>query len=73
MPLAPTVSAGVLLSEITGEIALFAAAGGLLFALDDLAVDLIYFGRAAWRSLTIYSRYPRVFAADLAAPERPGG
>ncbi len=66
------MSAALLLSEITGEIALFAAVGGLLFALDDLAVDLIYFGRAGWRSLTVYSRYPRAFAAELAAPERPG-
>ena len=66
------MSAGLLLSEVTGEIALFAAVGGLLFALDDLAVDLIYFGRAGWRSLTVYTRYPRAFAAALAAPERPG-
>ena len=69
---APVMSAGLLLSEVTGEIALFAAAGGLLFALDDLLVDLIYFVRAGWRSLTVYSRYPRAFAAALAAPERPG-
>ena len=69
---APVMSAGLLLSEVTGEIALFAAAGGLLFALDDLLVDLIYFGRAGWRALTVYSRYPRAFAAALAAPERPG-
>ena len=69
---APVMSAGLLLSEVTGEIALFAAAGGLLFALDDLLVDLIYFGRAGWRALTVYSRYPRAFAAALDAPERPG-
>jgi adsorption protein B len=63
---------GILLSELTGEIALFAAVGGLLFALDDLVVDLIYFVRLGWRSLTIYSRYPRAFADALAPPERPG-
>ena len=43
----------MLLSEVTGEIALFAAVGGLLFALDDLLVDLIYFaarGGARWPS-----------------------
>jgi len=66
------MSAGLLLSEVTGEIALFAAAGGLLFALDDLLVDLIYFVRAGWRSLTIYSRYPRAFADALTPPDRPG-
>ena len=47
------MSAALLVSEITGELALFAAAGALLFALDDLAVDLIYFGRAVWRSLKV--------------------
>ena len=66
------MSVAFLLAEVTGEIALFAAAGGLLFALDDLLVDLIYFARAGWRSLTIYSRYPRAFAAALAPPDRPG-
>jgi len=61
------------LSEVTGELALFAAAGGLLFALDDLLVDLIYFTRAGWRGLTVYSRYPRAFADALARPTPPGG
>ena len=66
------MSAAALVAEVTGELALFAAAGGLLFALDDLAVDLIYFARAGWRSLTVYPRFPRAFAATLAPPERPG-
>lgn len=66
------MSAVLLLSEITAELALFAAAGALLFALDDLAVDIIYFARSGWRSLTVYSRYPRAFAGDFAPPARPG-
>jgi adsorption protein B len=66
------MSAGLLLSEVTGEIALFAAVGGLLIAIDDLAVDLIYFARAGWRTLTVYTRYPRAFAAKLPVPQRPG-
>ena len=66
------MSAGLLLSEVTGEIALFAAVGGLLIAIDDLAVDLIYFARAVWRSVTVYTRYPRAFAAQLPLPQRPG-
>jgi bacteriophage N4 adsorption protein B len=66
------MSAGLLLTEVTGELALFAAVGGLLFALDDLLVDLIYFARAGWRGLTIYSRYPRAFADALQAPAAPG-
>ena len=50
------MSGAILLSELTGELALFAAAGYSLFALDDLAVDLVYFARRGWRTLTICSR-----------------
>ena len=60
------------LTELASELALFAAAGFLLFAIDDLAVDLIYFGRRAWRAMTVYSRYPRAFADTLPAPAHPG-
>ncbi len=60
------------LTEIATELALFAAAGFLLFALDDVAVDLIYFGRRAWRALAVYSRFPRAFADTLPAPAHPG-
>ncbi|MDQ3074361.1 MAG: glycosyl transferase family protein, partial [Pseudomonadota bacterium] len=66
------MSAALVLSDVTGEIALFAAVGALLFALDDLLVDLIYFGRCGWRALTVYSRYPRAFADALAPPVAPG-
>lgn len=66
------LSAAQILSELTGELALFAAVGGLLFALDDLIVDIIYFVRAGWRSVAIYSRYPRAFADALAPPDHPG-
>jgi adsorption protein B len=61
-----------LLSELTGELALFAAAGYTLFALGDLAVDLVYFARSGWRALTIYTRYPRSFASQMLPLERPG-
>jgi adsorption protein B len=59
------VTASFLLADIASELALFAATGFLLFALDDLLVDLIYFGRRAWRALTVYSRYPRAFARSI--------
>jgi adsorption protein B len=36
-------------TELVAELALFAAVGYLLFAIDDLAVDVIYFLRGAWR------------------------
>jgi adsorption protein B len=57
---------------MTAELALFAAAGFLFFALDDLAVDLAWFLRSGWRTLGIYSRFPRAFAETLPAPMRPG-
>jgi len=62
----------LLLTELTAELALFAAAGFFLFAIDDLAVDAIYFLRRGWRSAAVYSRFPRAFAGTLPAPMRPG-
>lgn len=61
-----------ILADIASELALFAAVGFLLFALDDLAVDLIYFARRGWRAVTIYSRYPRAFADRLPPADNPG-
>ncbi len=66
------MSLAYLLTDIASELALFAAVGFLLFALDDLVVDLIYFARRLWRSLAVYSRYPRAFANTLPAPAEPG-
>jgi adsorption protein B len=60
------VTAAQLLVRIAAELALFSGAGFLLFALNDLAVDVIYFGRRFWRSATIYRRFPRAFGATLA-------
>ena len=60
------------LTELVAELALFAAAGYFLFAIDDLAVDLIYFLRRGWRAATVYSRHPRMFAGGLPRPMRPG-
>lgn len=61
-----------LLSRIAAELALFAGVGFLLFALNDLLVDLIYFVRAIWRSLAVYTRYPRAFASSLPPSAEPG-
>lgn len=60
------------LTELTAELMLFAAVGFFVFAVDDLAVDAIYFMRRGWRALAVYSRYPRMFADRLPAPMRPG-
>jgi adsorption protein B len=66
------VTLSFILLDIASELALFASAGFLLFALDDLLVDLIYFVRRGWRALAVYSRFPRAFADRLPAPARPG-
>ncbi|MEO7787359.1 MAG: glycosyl transferase family protein [Sphingomicrobium sp.] len=56
-----------ILAALAEELALFAAVGFLVVALNDLAVDIIYFARRLWRALAIYSRYPRAFAQTLPA------
>ena len=61
-----------ILSRVAAELALFAGAGFLLFAANDLAVDIIYFARSIWRSLTVYTRYPRAFASYFVFNKNPG-
>ena len=46
------MDAAEILTRIAAELALFAGVGFLLFGLNDLAVDLIYFTRRFWRSTT---------------------
>jgi adsorption protein B len=60
------------LSRVAAELALFAGVGFLLFAVNDLLVDVIYFARAAWRTLAVYTRYPRAFASELPQSAEPG-
>jgi adsorption protein B len=55
----------LIVAEMAAELALFAALGFLLFSLDDLAVDLIYFGRRLWRAATVYRRHARGDAHSL--------
>ena len=54
------------LTQIAAELALFSAVGFLLFAVNDLAVDIIYFARRLWRSATVYRRFPKAFANGFA-------
>src|SRR3954447_6947397 len=61
-----------ILSRLAAELALFAGVGFLLFAVNDLVVDLIYFGRRLWRAMRIYSRYPRAFASYYVLKKTPG-
>ncbi|MEO5774822.1 MAG: glycosyltransferase [Sphingomicrobium sp.] len=60
------------MSRIAAELALFAGVGFLLFGLNDLVVDIIYFGRKIWRSATIYNRFPRAYASTMPASKKPG-
>jgi adsorption protein B len=59
-------------SRFAAELALFAGAGFLLFGINDLLVDLIYFSRAGWRSMTVYRRHPRFFANQFFFTCKPG-
>ena len=61
-----------LLTRVAAELALFAGIGFLIFAANDLAVDIIYFARRMWRSVAVYSRFPRAFASEMASPGEPG-
>ena len=61
-----------ILTRFAAELALFAGVGFLLFAVNDVTVDAIYFVRRMWRSAVVYSRYPRAFASSLARPGKPG-
>jgi adsorption protein B len=60
------------LSRFAAELALFAGVGFLIFAVNDLFVDLIYFTRRAWRSVSVYRRHPRTFASYYVFNKNPG-
>jgi adsorption protein B len=60
-----------ILSRIAAELALFAGVGFLLFAINDLLVDVIFLARGLWR-LGIYARYGRSFASELPVANEPG-
>jgi adsorption protein B len=61
-----------ILSRFAAELALFAGAGFLLFAINDLIVDLVYFSRRIWRRLTVYTRHPRAYASFYVFNRDPG-
>ena len=66
------MDAAEILTRIAAELALFAGVGFLLFGLNDLAVDIIYFVRRFWRSRTVYRRYRRAYASYYAFNKNPG-
>ena len=61
-----------ILGRAAAELALFAGAGFLLFGINDLVVDFIYFVRRFWRSLTIYKRHRPAYASYWVFKENPG-
>lgn len=66
------MDAAAILTRMAAELALFAGVGFLLFGLNDLVVDLIYFTRRFWRSATIYKRYRRTYASYYVFNKNPG-
>ncbi|MEO7257225.1 MAG: glycosyl transferase family protein [Sphingomicrobium sp.] len=66
------MDAAELFTRIAAELALFAGIGFLIFAANDILVDLIYFARRAWRAAVVYSRFPRAYASKLASGGDPG-
>lgn len=61
-----------LLDVLAHELLLFAAVGLFVGGLDDLAIDLIWISRTAWRRLTIYRRHAPAVATTLPPPANPG-
>ena len=61
-----------LLTRVAAELALFSGVGFFIFAVNDLVVDLIYFGRVLWRRLTVYTRHPRAYASYFVFRDNPG-
>src|SRR3546814_10212107 len=72
MGVAEIQTAAAVAALLTRELILAAALLIAIIGIDDLIVDAIYFTRRIWRSATIYRRYPRINAAMLAPPRRPG-
>lgn len=65
------VTAAALIERAAVELSFFAAAGFLLFALDDLLLDLLFVGRRLWRAVFVYRRHARADSAMLR--ETPAG
>ena len=61
-----------ILSRAAAELALFAGAGFLLFGVNDLLVDFIYFTRKAWRAVTVYRRHRPAYASYYVFNPNPG-
>ena len=61
-----------ILGRLAAELALFAGVGFLIFAVNDLAVDIIFFARRLWRAVGVYSRHQRAYASYFVFNKDPG-
>ena len=61
-----------MVGRAAAELALFAGAGFLLFGINDLVVDLIYFARRMWRAITVYRRHRPAYASYWVFNPQPG-
>ncbi len=61
-----------LLERAGHELLLFAAVAFAVGGVSDLAIDAIWLGRHAFRSMTIYRRHARVHVGTLTPAEAPG-
>ena len=60
------------LIAVDRELIMFAVFGFMIGGSDDLAIDLIWLGRAAWRQFAVYTVHDRVDTQSLAIPQAPG-
>ena len=54
------------------ELMLFAACAFVIGGAADLLIDLLWLTRTLWRSLTVYTRFPRTTVASLRSPTTEG-
>ncbi|MDI1295298.1 MAG: glycosyl transferase family protein [bacterium] len=60
------------LAMLHHEVLLFAMVGIAIGGIDDLLVDMLFIGRRYWRTVTVYSRHPRMTTATLPPSLTPG-
>lgn len=60
------------IETVQRELLLFAAFWLIVSGIDDLAIDLIWAGRAAWRKLRFYRTRPPMRSAEIPAARHPG-
>jgi adsorption protein B len=68
-----TLIAGVaVMAAVCHELMLLAAVGVVVGGINDLAVDLIWIGRTAWRHVFVYRRHPAANSENLTPASQTG-